>query len=231
MKKANLLIDILYCVGLGLAFALFFTFVPEVNRTKVAWLNFSLGLLIYTGYLGRLMVIFRPLCKFADTIPFMTTYWTAWTTYVAFTVSGMLFFHLFGMPFRKQALLQGVMFFVFTNVMAFGIWGAAWMTRSSARDKKVIGGIRNLQHMASTLQISASELPENFMVSKMEVGKIVDDINCIAGSSNENAAQMEERIMALVATVSQKIIDGISNDELLKLCKELRMAVSMRKAI
>lgn len=231
MKKANLLFDVLYFVGIGLAFALFYTFVPEVDRTSVAWLNFGIGLLIYTGYLGRLVALFRPIVKFADSVPFFATYWAWWGVYVTLAVSGMVIFHLVDMTFRKQALLQGVVFFLFLNVVAFGIWGAAWMARSSAKDKRCIGGVRNIQYMASALRISASELPVTYTACKVEIDAILDDINCIPGSGKDESIALEEKISTLITQANHGMLNEISEKDLLKIIKELRMAVAMRKAI
>lgn len=231
MKKANLLFDILYFVGIGLAFALFYTFIPEVGRTRVAWLNFGIGLLVYTGYLGRLMVLFRPVAAFADGIPFFATYWVWWGTYVILAMSGMVVFHLMDLTFRKQALLQGIAFFLFLNVIAFGIWGAAWMARSSVEDKHTIGGVRDIQHLASSLRIAASELPMSYLTSKVEIEKILDDVNCIAGSGQEEARTLEEKISTLITQASHGILNGIPERELMKTIKELRMVVAMRKAV
>ena len=231
MRKANLLFDVLYFVGIGLAFLSFYTFVPEASRTRVAWLDFGICLLIYTGYLGRLMALFRPLVKFADAVPFFTTYWAWWGTYVAFSVSGMVVFHFLDMAFRKQALLQGIMFFIFMNVVVFGIWGAAWMARSSRRDSLAIGGVREIQHKASALRIAAGELPMTYALAKRDVEKILDDLNCIAGSGNAQAIALEQKIGALMERVNSEMLDMVPEDELARSLKELRMTIAMRKAI
>lgn len=231
MKRANLLFDILYLIGLGLAFAVFYTFVPEVDRTRVAWLNFSIGLIIYTGYLGRLMALFRPIVRFSDNIPFFATYWTWWGAYVMLAVAGMVAFDLMDQPFGKQALLQGVIFFLFLNVIAFGIWGSAWMARSSARDKRAIGGVRNIQYLAASMRVAAAELPMSFAASKLEIEKILDDVNCIAGSDKEEAMALEEKIVLLITRASHGMLNDIAEEDLTKITKELRVAVAMRKAI
>lgn len=231
MKKANLLFDLLYFVGIGLAFVAFYTFVPEVNRTRIAWLNFGLGLLIYTGFLVNFMAIFRPLTKFADNIPFFATYWIWWDAYVILTASGMVIFYLMDMSFRKQALLQGIILFLFLNIIALGVWGAAWMSRSSEKDEKTINGVRNIQSLAASLHIAVAELPMSYAVSKSAIEKIIDDINCIAGSSKEDAIGAEQKIAALLTQISHGILNEISEQELSKQIKELRMAVAMRKSI
>lgn len=231
MKRANLLFDILYFVGIGLAFAAFYTFVPEVDRTRVAWLNFSVGLIIYTGYLGRLMALFRPIVRFSDNIPFFTTYWVWWGAYVALAVAGMVAFHLMGLTFRKQALLQGIIFFLFLNVAAFGLWGAAWMARSTARDKRTIGGIREVQRLASSLRIAVGELPMSYATNKLEIGKILDDVNYIAGSNENEAAVLEEKIASLITRLSYEALNDITDEKLTRFTSELRVAVAMRKAI
>jgi len=231
MKRANLLFDILYFVGLGMAFAAFYTFVPEVDRTRVAWLNFSIGLIIYTGYLGRLMALFRPIVSFSDNVPFFSTYWAWWGIYVILAVTGMVAFHFMDLIFRKQALLQGIIFFLFLNVVAFGIWGAAWMSRSSEKDKRTIGGVRNIQYLASSLRVAATELPESFATNRAEIERILDDVNCIAGSNNAEAPELEERIASLITRASHGMLNDISQEELTKITKELRVAVAMRKAI
>jgi hypothetical protein len=231
MKKVNLLFDILYFAGIGLAFALFYNFVPEVNRTRIAWLNLGIGLLIYTGYLGRLMALFRPITKFADSVPFFAVYWVWWGAYVTLAVSGMISFHLMDMTFRKQALLQGVILFLFLNVVAFGAWGAAWMARSSAKDKRCIDGVRNIQYLASTLRVSTSELPMTYITSKNELEAILDDINCIPGSGKDEAICLEEKIAALIAQANHAMLNEISENELMKIIKELRMTIAKRKLI
>lgn len=231
MKKANLLFDFLYVVGIALAFLAFFIFVPEAGRTRVAWLNFGIGLLIYTGYWGQWMVLFRPLQKFADDVPFFSSYWIWWTVYVGLAVVGMIAFQFMHLEFRKQVLLQGIFFFFLLCALALGIWAASWLKQSSERDKRTMGGVRNIQYHIASLRIAASELPEAYHASKVELGKIMDDMNCIAGSSGEQSCALESQILTLMGKASQGMLNGISREELDQIIKDLRMAVSMRKAI
>jgi len=231
MKTANLLFDILYFIGLGLAFAAFYTFIPEVDRTQVAWLNFGIGLVIYTGYLGRLVTLFRPIVKFSDNVPFFAAYWVWWGIYVLLAIAGMIGFHYLELTFRKQALLQGIIFFLFINVIVFGMWGAAWMARSSARDQRTIGGVRNIQYLASSLKGVAAGLPITFVANKLEIDKIFEDISCIVGSENAEAIALDEKISSLITRASHGILNDMTEDDLTKITKELRVAVAMRKAI
>lgn len=231
MKKANLLFFILYLVGLGLATAAFLLFVPEAYRTNVVWLDFAIVLLIITGYFGRYPILFRPLTGFADNVPFLGSYWGALGTYTVSSLGAMVAMYALEVTFPKQALIQGVILFFLLLTVACGYWANAWMSRSTVRDQEMMGGVRRIQALAAGLRTAVAELPASYGQSKTELARVMDDINCLVGSDAAAARESEGEIIALMRRTTADVAEIVPQEELLRSIKQLRVAVSMRKAI
>lgn len=231
MKKTSILFALLYLMGLGLAVTAFLLFVSPERRSDIVWLDFCLGIFLYTLFSVRFLTLFRPLEKFADGVPLFTAWWTSFGGYAVFCVGGMVLLGLFEVSFSRQFLIQGVILFFFICSLAVGYGASEWMSRSTMKDREVMDGVRGLQSMAAGLGIGVAELPMDYGESRRVYTQIIDDINTLPGSTSPQAKMVEGRVADLISKANDEMSAHAPEDILLKTGQELRMAVAMRKSI
>ncbi len=231
MRSNRLMFSVLYLLGLVLCISLFMIFVPPESRTPVKWMNFGIGLFIYSGLWGKVSLLYPALGHFSDNTPTLSVYWISFGWYVASSLVAMLLFWLLGVGIEKQAILQGVLLFGFIVCLAMGVGASNFMVGETKRSQAQIGGVRMLQLKANQIKIFIDCLPSNFSSVRNEYDKIVDAVTYLCGSNNSMAGELESQILALLDKLKLQVDIKAAPDDCLATIGSLLSVIALRKTI
>lgn len=231
MRKANVMINVLFFLGVLLILFGFFLFVPENSRTPVAWLNFGVSVFIYICFFGRYSLLYASLADFADNAPLLSIYWKSYYIYTLVSIGSMFAFHSWEIPFRYQLLWHVVYLFLFMLALAYGFWLVGWHQRATKMDKGTMSKIREIQQATKDMRILISELSAEYFEAKEIFAALADDIECIPGSGSEQANSYESEILISLKNVQNSLLTQQHPDALFETLKKLHVIVKLRKQI
>ena len=231
MKRSNAVFSLLFLLGIFLLFMIFLVFVPEDARSNVAWLNFSVFLVLYIGLFGRYTILFRPLADFADSVPLISSYWISFGLYASLTVGGMICGWRIGLDFEKQLLIQIVLLFLFFLGLAAGYWVSERHSRASVEEKQTMSQIRLLQQTVKELQVMLEAASDDFRGCRRLCEALADDLNSMPGADSPRAVEVEKQIHAGLVELGSLDLSGISPDDLAARLHALGRLAALRKTL
>lgn len=229
MKRSNIVLNLMFLLGLALMLAAFLIFVPAERRTNVAWLDFAVAALIYAGVFGRFTVLFRPLHAFADSAPLISAYWKFFGPCAFLAICCMVFGGLAKVSFEKQLFIQIALLFVFFFGLAVGYWVAERHAVSTVEERRTMDTIRLIQHAAADFQTMLDREPESFRGCKKLCEELVDDLNSMPGSNAPGAGEAEERLFRGLRELNALDLRQVGPEELAGRIHALGLLAAQRK--
>ena len=195
MRSNRLIFSVIYGVGLLLIAAIFLTFTSKESRTSIAWLNFFIVAVVYSGLWGRYSLLYPMTGRFSGRVPLLSMYWLSFFTYAATAFAAMLIFWAIGVGFEKQLLLQICFFFAFAAVLGIGVGASNFIQDESARTEQQIGGIREIRQKTSQIQVLLTSMPPAYGMVRNAFEGIVEAATYTGGRNNPSAREIETRIL------------------------------------
>lgn len=231
MKRANLALNALFCVGLALIIGGFFLCVSTENRSPVAYMNLVVTLLLYSGIWGRFSLLYPKRDVFAERVPVMTVYWAIFFKFAIVEIIAMVAMGLCKVPFKWQIFVHLVIFFIFSVMIAVAYWAANFIRSSGERDKETIGGTDSVKSLVPLLSVEVASLGAEYSEVKTKFASIADDCNYLSGSNLAGAKELDEKINQRLTTFSSMISSSAAPAEMERILVETAKFVAMRKTM
>lgn len=231
MKRANLVLNLIFAAGLALIISGFLLIVPVEYRTPVAYMNLVLTVMLYAGLWLRFTLLYPKKSLFAERIPLMTVYWAVFFKFAVVEILAMVFMGIAGVSFKWQIFIHLVIFFLFSVIMGSAFWLSRTVRDSTSSDKAILAGPDALRAKANLLLADLSALGPGYAGVAAKFSAIADDIRYLSGSTLPEAAHAEETISARLDALSSMITSRAEPSTLENFLPDIARYVAARKSL
>ena len=229
MKNLRLLFLALYTAGLLLALGLFLALVPRWARSNVAWLDFAMAAILYTGFWGRYAMLYRKAYRFATNVPALALFWSALSKCTFLSVLVMVLGHYMHLRFEVQLMLQAIVLFLLLLVSTVGMAASRKVQEDDDEIREQTETIKSIRSQAEAAGVAVDGLPPSHTAVRNAFRAIREELQYLSGCSRPEAQAAEADILESLRGFTAICDAGVSPEECLSTLRRLSTDIAVRR--